>query len=48
MSDALWLSLKKNTDVLIEKSKTKPQDKVEIKMNCLRQTLFFDTEFGKR
>ena len=42
MNNELLLLIKKHTDTLIEQTKTKPQEKLEFKMNKQRQTFSFN------
>ena len=42
MSNELLLLIKKHTDTLIERTKTKPQETLELKMNKQRQTFSFN------
>ena len=42
MNDELLLIIKKHTDTLIEQTKTKPQETLELKMNKQMQTFSFN------
>ena len=42
MNNELLLLIKMHTDTLIEQTKTKPQEKLEFKMNKQRQTFSFN------
>ena len=42
MNNELLLLIKKHTDILIEQTKTKPQETLDFKMNKQRQTFSFN------
>ena len=46
MKNELLLLIKKHTDMLIEQTKTKPQETLEFKMNKQKQTFSFNPPFN--
>ena len=47
MNNELLFLIKKHTDMLIEQTKTKPQETLEFKMNKQMQTLSFNPPFNR-
>ena len=45
MNNKLLLLIKKHSDMLIEQTKTQPQETLEFKMNEQRQTFWFNPPF---